>query len=144
MANARWPGRLELLDGARLGLRRVLLDGAHNPAGAAALARALSDLGLRQPTIVFGAMRGKKVRDVLRALAPLGPRFVFTRVDDPNAHAPAALADAWRRVGGTGAITAATPQDALRLANADPVVVAGSLYLVGAVRGMITGEAEED
>ena len=144
LATARWPGRLELLDGARLGLRRVLLDGAHNPAGAAALARALADLGQRQPTIVFGAMRGKKVRDVLRALAPLEPRFVFTRVDDPNAHAPAALADAWRRVGGNKAITAATPQDALRLANADPVVVAGSLYLVGAVRGMITGEAEEE
>ena len=64
---------------------RVLLDGAHNPAGAAALARALKDLGLRRPTIVFGAMRGKKVRDVLRALAPLEPRFVFTRVDDPGA-----------------------------------------------------------
>jgi dihydrofolate synthase/folylpolyglutamate synthase len=144
MANARWPGRLELLDGARLGLGRVLLDGAHNPAGAAALAGALADLGLRRPTIVFGAMRGKKVRDVLRALAPLDPRFVFTRVDDPNAFAPATLADAWRAVGGHDGITAATPGDALRRAMADPVVVAGSLYLVGAVRGMITGEGEED
>jgi dihydrofolate synthase/folylpolyglutamate synthase len=144
MANARWPGRLELLDGSRLGLGRVLLDGAHNPAGAAALAGALADLGLRRPTIVFGAMRGKKVRDVLRALAPLEPRFVFTRVDDPHALAPAALADAWRAVGGRGGITAATPQEALRRAAADPVVVAGSLYLVGAVRAMITGEGEEE
>jgi dihydrofolate synthase/folylpolyglutamate synthase len=143
LAAARWPGRLELLDGARVGLRRVLLDGAHNPAGAAALARALADLDLRRPTIVFGAMRGKKVRDVLRALAPLEPRFVFTRVDDPHAHAPDDLANAWRRVGGNGEIVAATPLEALRRADADPVVVAGSLYLVGAVRGMITGEAEE-
>ena len=140
----RWPGRLELLDGGRLGLRRVLLDGAHNPAGAAALARALIDLGLRRPTIVFGATRGKKVREVLRALAALEPRFVFTRVDDPGAHAPSELADAWRRIGGEGGVTAATPDEALQRADGDPVVVAGSLYLVGAVRGMITGEAEEE
>ncbi len=106
LAAARWPGRLELLDGAPLGLRRVLLDGAHNPAGAAALARALTDLGLRRPTIVFGAMRGKKVRRVLRALAPLDPRFVFTRVADAGAHEPAELAAAWRALGGTRAAPA--------------------------------------
>ena len=92
MANARWPGRLEVLDGSSVGLGRVLLDGAHNPAGAAALARALEDLGVRRPTIVFGAMRTKRVTAVLRALAPLDPRFVFTRVDDPGAHEPEALA----------------------------------------------------
>jgi dihydrofolate synthase/folylpolyglutamate synthase len=138
----RWPGRLELLDGAAAGLGLVLLDGAHNPAGAAALARALADLGLRRPTIVFGAMRGKDVRGVLSALAPLQPRFIFTRVDDPGALPATALADAWGSLGG-GAITAPDPRAALALATDDPVVVAGSLYLVGAVRGMITGEREE-
>lgn len=137
-ASARWPGRLELMDGTPLGLGRVLLDGAHNPAGAAALARALLDLGVTQPTIVFGAMRGKKVRDVLRALAPLRPRFVFTRIDDPHAHEPAELERAWRAVSGGNSRTAATPREAIALADGDPVVVAGSLYLVGAVRGMIT------
>jgi dihydrofolate synthase/folylpolyglutamate synthase len=142
LADARWHGRLELIDGSRLGLGRVLLDGAHNPAGAEALARALRDLGLRQPTIVFGAMRAKRVHAVLRALAPLEPRFIFTRVDDPGAHDPAALARIWRRGAGAGADTAPTPAEALRRADGDPVVVAGSLYLVGAVRGMITGEEE--
>jgi len=144
MAGARWPGRLELLDGGRIGLGRVLLDGAHNPAGAAALARALGDLGLRRPAIVFGAMRGKDVRAVLRALAPLDPRLVFTRVDDPGARSPSELADAWRRIGGRGGVIADTPAEALRRADGDPVVVAGSLYLVGAVRGMITGDVEEE
>jgi len=145
LAEARWPGRLELLDGARVGLRRVLLDGAHNPAGASALAAALGDLGLRRPTIVFGAMRTKRVRAVLRALAPVEPRFVFTRVDDPGAHEPATLARAWRRVSGRRARTAPTPAEALAVASGtDPVVVAGSLYLVGAVRGMITGSSEEE
>jgi dihydrofolate synthase/folylpolyglutamate synthase len=144
LAAARWPGRLELLDGSRIGPRRILLDGAHNPAGAAALRVALDDLGLRRPTIVFGAMRGKRVRDVLRALAPLRPRFVFTRVEDRGAHDPTELLHAWRGVGGSGGVVAATPADALALADGDPVVVAGSLYLVGAVRGMITGEVEEE
>ena len=143
LARARWPGRLELLDGGALGVGRVLLDGAHNPAGAAALALALHDLGLQRPSIVFGAMRGKKVHQVLRALAPLEPRFVFTRVDDPGAHAPEDLAAAWADLGGT-AVTESEPSDAVRRAGGDPVVVAGSLYLVGAVRGMITGTREED
>jgi len=142
-ADARWPGRLEMLDGSRIGLGRVLLDGAHNPAGAAALTRSLRALGMRRPTIVFGAMRGKKVPGVLRALAPLRPRFVFTRVDDPNAHDPSALARTWRRITGNHAATAPTPADALLRANGDPIVVAGSLYLVGAVRGLLTGTAED-
>jgi dihydrofolate synthase / folylpolyglutamate synthase len=143
LAAARWPGRLELLDGTRVGIGRVLLDGAHNPAGAEALAAALADLGLRRPTIVFGAMRGKRVAAVLRALAPLEPRFVFTSVDDPGALQPRSLARTWRRVSGKRAPTAATPGEALRSAGGDPLVVAGSLYLVGAVRGMITGVTEE-
>jgi dihydrofolate synthase/folylpolyglutamate synthase len=144
LATARWPGRLELLDASNLGLGRVLLDGAHNPAGAAALASGLRDLGVRRPTIVFGAMRAKRVHAVLRALAPLEPSFVFTRVDDPGAHSPEALAGIWRRVSGREARIAETPEDALRMAHGDPTVVAGSLYLVGAVRGMILPMGEQD
>ena len=142
METARWPGRLELLDGSRIGRGRILLDGAHNPAGAAALAEALRDLGLHRPTIVLGAMKGKRVHGVLRAMAPLQPRFVFTRVDDPGALAPQTLARIWRKVGGASAKTAPTPEAALAMAAGNPIVVAGSLYLVGAVRGMITGTSE--
>lgn len=142
LADARWPGRLELLDGSAVGHRRILLDGAHNPAGAVALAKALHDLGLRRPAVVFGAMRGKDVRAVLAALAPLDPHFVFTRVDDPKAHEPEELARTWAALGGTARV-APTAEAALRMAAGDPVVVAGSLYLVGEVRGMITGTSEE-
>src|SRR4029078_10509888 len=68
-AAARWPGRLELLRTTPIG--PVLLDGAHNPAGARALARGLAELGMRGFPMVFGATRGKRVTAVLRALAPL-------------------------------------------------------------------------
>ncbi|HEX2222258.1 MAG TPA: Mur ligase family protein [Candidatus Limnocylindria bacterium] len=147
-AVARWPGRMELLDaGPRLG--RVLLDGAHNPAGARALARSLANLGLRRFPLVFGAMRGKRVGAVLRALAALEPRPVFTGVDDPKAHRPEALARAWRRAApGSSAESVAEPEAALARAAAlrraaEPLVVAGSLYLVGAVRGLLTGATDE-
>jgi dihydrofolate synthase/folylpolyglutamate synthase len=152
MAAARWPGRLELFpDGA--GGRGILLDGAHNPAGARALARALAELGVRRFPLVFGAQRGKRVTAVLRALAPLDPRPVFTAVADPHAHRPEELLTVWRRLspggrGAAGGSAAATPDEAVTRAAAfpghGPVVVAGSLYLVGAVRAALTGEAGDD
>jgi dihydrofolate synthase/folylpolyglutamate synthase len=147
LAAARWPGRLELLDGGRAGLGRVLLDGAHNPAGARALARALADLRVSSAPLVLGAMRDKQARAILRPLAAAGLRPVFTAVDDPHARPPADLLDAWRSVGGAGGQAVEGVAEALERAGAlvrgdEPVVVAGSLYLVGAVRGMLTGERE--
>jgi dihydrofolate synthase / folylpolyglutamate synthase len=152
MAAAHWPGRLELFRAA-VGGRDLLLDGAHNPSGARALAQALTELGVRRFPLVFGAMRGKRVAAVLRALAPLEPRPVFTAVDDPHAHRPAALLRTWRRIapGARGAqtgSTADTPAAAVERAadlspSAGPVVVAGSLYLVGAVRATLTGETPD-
>ena len=145
-AAATWPGRLELLRETVAG--PVLLDGAHNPAGARALAAALAQLDMRGFPLVFGAMRDKRVNEVLRALAPLSPQPIFTRVDDPHAFAPEDLLRAWRRFS-RGGRAAATSADALetaaemRRSPVQPVVVAGSLYLVGAVRGMLLGVRSE-
>jgi dihydrofolate synthase / folylpolyglutamate synthase len=143
---ARWPGRLELLTDSTHG--RVLLDGAHNPDGARALAAALGELDLRGFPLVFGAMRGKRVSAVLRSLAPLRPQPIFTRVSDAGARSPESLLAAWQRVAADGdrGRTAAHPGEALRQAaelrrnEEQPVVVAGSLYLVGAVRAQLVGE----
>jgi len=145
LRNVHWPGRLELLDGGLLGLGRVLLDGAHNPAGAAALARALQELKVSAVPMVFGAMRGKRVHAVLRALAQVKPRPVFTAVNEPGARRPSELLSIWHSLGGSGGSVASDPAEAMRLAaglvrHDEPILVAGSLYLVGAVRGMLTGE----
>ena len=151
LAAASWPGRLERFAAAVAG-RDVLLDGAHNPSGARALARALDELGVRRFPLVFGAMRGKRVTAVLRALAALEPRPVFTAVADPQAHRPDELLHTWRRVapdarGPAAGTSAVTPDVALALAASlagrGPIVVAGSLYLVGAVRAALTGEAPD-
>ena len=143
--NVHWPGRLELLDGHLLGLGRVLLDGAHNPAGAAALARALQELKVSAVPMVFGAMRGKRVHAVLRALAQVKPRPVFTAVNEPGARRPSELLSIWHSLGGSGGSVASDPAEAMRLAaglvrHDEPILVAGSLYLVGAVRGMLTAQ----
>ncbi|MCJ7712119.1 MAG: Mur ligase family protein [Chloroflexi bacterium] len=153
-ATASWPGRLELLEAAvpGRGRREVLLDGAHNPDGAAALATALDDLrphlaggDVTPPvplTLVWAAMVDKDVPGTVaaaaRSVALTGATVVCTAVDLPRAMAPADLAATWRAAlpGGT-VLTAPDPGAALdrALARAEgPVVVAGSLYLVGAAR----------
>lgn len=153
-ATARWPGRLELLeaDVPGRGRREVLLDGAHNPDGAAALATALEDLrphlagGDAAPpvplTLVWASMADKDVPGTIaaaaRSTALVGATVVCTALDLPRAMAPADLAAAWRAGLPGGTILAAPGPDAaldLALARAEgPVIVAGSLYLVGAAR----------
>ena len=148
-AEARWPGRLELLtvDG-----RDVLLDGAHNPAGAAALATALDDLAPfltpGRATLVTASMADKDVAGVVAALrassVAAGARIVATTVEGPRAMSPQALAAAWRDAGHRGSVDIApTADDAMHDALAapgGPVVVAGSLYLVGAVRARLVDD----
>jgi len=145
-AAARWPGRLELLE---VDGREVLLDGAHNPAGAAALAVALDDLRpfLRPGpiTLVVASMADKDVEGVVAALAVAraleGARIVATRIDAPRALAADELAAAWRAASPEVAVTT-EPEPGVALgaaiAGADgPVVVAGSLYLVGFARARL-------
>jgi len=161
-ATARWPGRLELLevlDPRGAGTREVLLDGAHNPAGAAALAQALDDLrphlaggeGAHPAplVLVWAAMADKDVAGVIGALAAspslVGATVVCTAADLPRALGADDLAAAWASAGVPGLTvrTAPGPDAALDLALGLPggaVVVAGSLYLVGSARGRLVAD----
>jgi dihydrofolate synthase / folylpolyglutamate synthase len=142
-AAVRWPGRLELID---VDGRDVLLDGAHNPAGAATLATAIDDLRPHlQPgrmTLVMAAMADKDVDGIVAALAAAGAlddaTIVATALDLPRAMPAAEVAARWRAHGRSRKVVVeADAERALdrALANDDgPIVVAGSLYLVGAVR----------
>jgi dihydrofolate synthase/folylpolyglutamate synthase len=167
-AAARWPGRLELLEVPVPGAhppasREVLLDGAHNPDGAAALARALDDLrphladaatgagGAPVPlTLVWASMADKDVHGVVAAVAAArslaGATIVCTAPASPRALPPGDLATAWRAaLPGSDVRIAPDPGSALDLALAlarGPVVVAGSLYLVGAARARLVDDPE--
>lgn len=160
-AGARWPGRLELLEVPRPDggdTVEVLLDGAHNAAGAAALGQALDDLrpflaGGRDAspaplTIVWAAMADKDLPAMLAALAPAAglrdAHVLCTRVDVPRAADPAELAAAWQGALPGGIVTVEPDVDAAldrALQSAPgPVVVAGSLYLVGAARARLVDD----
>ena len=165
-AAARWPGRLELIAARVPGsgeTREVLLDGAHNPDGARALALALDDLrphlaggGETPPVpliVVWASMADKDVGGVVTAVAAsrslAGATIVCTALGLPRAMPAADLAAIWRAaLPGADVRTAPTPASALDLAFAagrGPVVVAGSLYLVGAARaGLVDDPALRD
>lgn len=149
-AGARWPGRLELFEWQG---RRVVLDGAHNPDAARALAAAVRELG-GASVLVFGASDDKDVAGVLHELDSMTPMTVLTRARlSPRAMTPTELLKRYDSVHPAEPTlrvsVAATPTSALEQAVAasgpgEVIVVAGSLFLVGEVRDLLTGSAVEE
>jgi dihydrofolate synthase / folylpolyglutamate synthase len=143
LARARWPGRFEIV-------RRdpvLVLDGAHNPAGARALARSLRELfGERPLTLVLGLSQDKDARAILEALAPLATRLVLTRASNERAADPRALVAALPPASPLAEI-AGSPAQALRVAMRSPqtpiICVAGSLFLLGDVLTLLAGEPDK-
>ena len=144
-AATRWPGRLEKLV---LRGRTVLVDGCHNPAAAVAIARFLEDAGLvGRARLVFGAMADKDVEGMAAALFP---SFSSIRlVPAPSARA-ATAEELQRRTSAIrpDAVPAESLEAALRAAadepDATPIIVAGSLYLVGEGRDLLLSGRLED
>lgn len=147
LATARWPGRLERCSHRG---RHVVLDGAHNPQAAQALAVALQELEGRVAVLVVGVSEEKDVDALLRAWHGLARRVLFTRAErSPRAATPETLLAAWRAGGGAPpAATAPGPAAALAAAldataPGDTIVVAGSLFLVGEARDLLEGKGSE-
>ena len=165
LAAVRWPGRMEYFclnsatgdeiacqlspevgsDGDQ-NLRRYLLDGAHNPAGVTALRSALGESFPQARVImVWASMADKDIAPMLAEIAPLCARIIFTRPESERSAEPtqlqALLPESYRE----RAVSADTVAEALALAAkeavaADLIVVAGSLYLIGAARKLLLGE----
>jgi dihydrofolate synthase/folylpolyglutamate synthase len=139
----RWPGRFQVL-GER---PRLVLDAAHNPAGARALADSLREFFPGEPlTLVVGILRDKDAAGILDALAPLARRLIITRAANPRAAAPETL----RRLvpGPVPTVeTATTVAEALTMATAHaatPIVcVAGSVALVGEALAHLGGGTDK-
>jgi dihydrofolate synthase/folylpolyglutamate synthase len=130
IAGVRWPGRLE-----RVG--PFLLDAAHNPDGAEALARHLRSLGVPASgvALVFGTLGDKDWQPMLDALAPLAERRVYLA---PRGGSRAAI-DPANLVARHAGVVAGSVREALGLAGASLNVVAGSLVLVGEARAELLG-----
>jgi dihydrofolate synthase/folylpolyglutamate synthase len=135
LIRTRWPGRLEWLS------RRppILLDGAHNLAGAMVLKRALQEeFTYDRLILVLGIMADKDIRGMVAALAPLAEHVILTRPRYERAAAPEVLLEAGGRFRprmevierADGALARAR-----ELARPDDlVVVTGSLYFIGEVK----------
>ena len=141
LAAVRSPGRMEVVGRRPL----VLLDGAHNVAGAAAAAATLDEEfatdGRR--VIVFGCFTGKDPGEMLRAVGAANAKLVVAVAPPwPRALPAADIVHAAHELG-VEAVGADSVDDALRLASAaagpdDVILVTGSLYLVGAARTALT------
>jgi dihydrofolate synthase/folylpolyglutamate synthase len=142
LTTVRWPGRLERIEGALLGApaRSFLLDAAHNPDGAEALARHLRSLGIppSEIALVFGTLGDKDWPAMLDLLAPATATRVYVAPQGGSRPAidPALLAA--RHTGATAPDVAAALERA-SAGGASLVVVAGSLVLVGEARALLLG-----
>jgi dihydrofolate synthase/folylpolyglutamate synthase len=137
-----WPGRLELMrfeDG-----REVLLDAAHNVDGARALAAYLRSRYPERPALVIGVMRDKDIEGIVAALLPVVSSVVATAAPTPRAIPARELA---ARISGMGARVPVRidpdPSSAVEqaLAASSTVCVAGSIFVVGAVRDALRRRA---
>ena len=133
----RWPGRFQVMT-AQAGWPEIVLDVAHNPAGAWALRSALSErYGDRPLLFVFGAMRDKAISEMTEILFPLAELVIATRAENPRSATPEEIQQAGSRTGAEIALAAdaaSALQQARAWAAAKPgaiIVVTGSIYLVG-------------
>jgi len=139
LATLSHPGRFEIVGD-------VILDGAHNPHGARALAATLHERGLK-PTLVVAVSADKDVAAIARALGPQVRAVIATRYQQERALAPQDLAAVFRAaIGQSGADDMhieAAPDLTTAIARArtlgSPILIAGSLFLVGEARTLLLG-----
>jgi len=135
LKRAGHPGRLEYIG-------NVLLDGAHNMAGAAALLAYLDEFEKRPVILVFGAMKDKAVKEMLAVIAPKADSIILTKPYNTRALGPDALADLLPDSVDRETVTLThSVEEAIRCASGlfdgGIILVTGSLYLVGEVKKLL-------
>jgi len=143
LRDVNWPGRLEFIEDRP----SLLLDGAHNPAGARALRAYLNDFWKGPITLVFGAMGDKDIDGMATALFSAASTIVLTRVGDPRAANSARLGKP-ALLSSNNVIFTETVRQALSWARSITppdglVCVAGSLHLVGEVKRLLEEEDQQ-
>jgi dihydrofolate synthase/folylpolyglutamate synthase len=148
LAGVRHPGRFEVIGApaAAVGEAAVILDGAHNPHGARALAAVLAERGL-VPVLVAAVSADKDVVGMATSLVPAVRAVIATRYGQERALPPVALAACFREAAAAGGradmVVEEAPDLSAALAAArrlgGPILVAGSLFLVGEARVLLLG-----
>jgi dihydrofolate synthase/folylpolyglutamate synthase len=144
LENVRWPGRFQ-----RLEKGAIILDGAHNPAAARRLARTWSEEygEHHRATVILGVLGDKDVEAICRALAPIAACFIPVPVQNPRSLSAEQLRPMIERVAeGAAILDAPDLASAIGLGRArarqcaEPILIAGSLFLVGEALALLTGE----
>ncbi len=135
IAEAAWPGRLELIRRRPM----IYLDGAHNPAAARRLGEFIQrHFTGREIWMIFGVMRDKEVAEIAGELFPLADRLLITHADQARSLEPEAILALAPHPNAT--LHARVPEalEALRDAPADAVIfITGSLFVVGEARPLL-------
>lgn len=137
IANARWPGRLDRVSESP----EIILDGAHNPAGARALAAYIARFyASRHVVLIYGAMRDKAVEEITGILFPHATEVIATAPHQTRAVDPETI----RALAGHPNLrTALDLQEAIEMARLGPpdraIFITGSLFLVGEAMTLLNG-----
>jgi dihydrofolate synthase / folylpolyglutamate synthase len=137
----RWPGRFQVVPPSSH-WPEIVLDVAHNPAGAWALRSALSERYDDRPLIfVFGAMRDKAISEMTEILFPLAVRVIATRPENPRSASPEEIRQAASRteaeIEPVAEVKAALDRARVSGGPDTVIVVTGSIYLVGEVMQLL-------
>jgi len=135
IAHAQWPGRLERVSEHP----EIILDGAHNPAGARALAAYIERFYAgRRVTLIYGAMRDKSIDEIAGILFPLAAQVIVTAPRQARALAPEAIFQVAEHPGLQVAPDLPQALSMVRDAAPDDVVfITGSLFLVAEARALL-------
>ena len=146
LKTTHWEGRLQIVPQA--GGRIILLDGAHNPAGAETLAAALqTSFPGRSPALILGTMADKDYAAICHVLAPAAAKIFLSPIASDRGADPQSLADCCREANAAAEVVVCRNiADALAQAATEPfVVVAGSIHFVGEAMqelGLASSESE--
>jgi len=141
LGKVSWPGRLETISQSPM----IILDGAHNPAGAEMLSRAIKEeLEFNRLYLVLGIMADKEVEGIISPLAPLAHEIILSRPKYERASNPSDLLPLTRRYNvnctAFNDLREAIDYAKSRAGNEDLIIISGSLFTVGEARGILTGQ----
>ncbi len=130
-----WPGRLEMVSSSP----GVILDGAHNPAGAFVLKESLEkEFQYQHLILLIGIMKDKDIRSMLHLLAPLADHIILTKPHTDRATPPVLLKKALGQNGKKAEIAEDLKEAIERglslTQKEDLLCITGSLYTVGEAR----------
>jgi dihydrofolate synthase/folylpolyglutamate synthase len=126
LKKVHWPGRFQILKKWPL----ILIDGAHNPAGAKALRAAIQETYPEKYTLIFGCQEGKDFQKVMKELESFAGKIIFTRSSHKFAADPRYLYNHFTRMRVPMEVTYSPKEAVKKWGRKGPLLVSGSLYLV--------------